>query len=52
MSEFRANCEQFLATKREHFFAGHPSTAFRNDADGDPAPTASGETHHRTHTGK
>lgn len=52
MSEFRTSCEQFLATTRQHFFAGEASTAFQDDADNDQILATTGDTHHRAHAGQ
>ncbi|WP_300332112.1 hypothetical protein [Accumulibacter sp.] len=52
MSEFRANCERFLATTRQHFFAGDRAIAFQSDLSGGPAQALNSETHPRAHTGK
>lgn len=49
MSEFKLNCEQFLATTRQHFFAGDLVAAFEAGDDGDYCRPTSGEKEHRAH---
>ncbi|WP_186405934.1 hypothetical protein [Candidatus Accumulibacter aalborgensis] len=49
MSEFKLNCEQFLATTRQHFFAGDLVDAFEAGDDGGFSCPASGAMEHRPH---
>lgn len=51
MSEFKLNCEHFLATTRQHFFAGDPASGSQQGAATDDFAGVPGEAPHHAHTG-
>ncbi len=51
MSEFKLNCEQFLATTRQHFFASDLATGFQQGVPEDDSANHGCEAQHRAHAG-
>ncbi len=51
MSEFKLNCEHFLATTRQHFFASDPASGAQQGDPADDFASAHGESAHHAHTG-
>ncbi|MEF8719133.1 MAG: hypothetical protein V5B44_15995 [Candidatus Accumulibacter necessarius] len=51
MSEFKLNCEYFLATTRQHFFASDLAAAAQQGDPADDFSGAPGEAAHHAHAG-
>ncbi|EXI92977.1 MAG: hypothetical protein AW12_00189 [Candidatus Accumulibacter sp. BA-94] len=51
MSEFRRNCERFLAATRQHFFSGEPAAGGVPEPRADDPDSPCGRTEHRCHGG-
>jgi hypothetical protein len=51
MSEFKLNCEYFLATTRQHFFASDLASAVQQGDPADDFAGAPGEAAHHAHAG-
>ncbi|MBL8393988.1 MAG: hypothetical protein JNK99_04440 [Candidatus Accumulibacter sp.] len=52
MSEFKLDCEQFLATTRQHFFDSELAPSLPQEAPEDSAGGHCGRVEHRIHNGK
>ena len=51
MSDFKLNCEQFLATTRQHFFASDPASSGQQGVPEDDSVGHFCETAHGAHCG-
>jgi len=52
MSDFNLNCETFLATSRQHFFASDAASADRQSIPESDSTGHCGEKEHGGHTGR
>jgi len=51
MSEFKLNCEQFLAATRQHFFSAEPASDGSPESREDDPASHCGRPEHRCHGG-
>ncbi|MEF8756448.1 MAG: hypothetical protein V5B60_21335 [Accumulibacter sp.] len=49
MSEFKLNCERFLAATRQHLFSGEPAPGASPESREDDAAVHCGRVEHRGH---